>query len=199
MLLWSIQPPVIWDILTTAGVFRGDRRYVPDFFLPAYRWLSQQMQQRIGTPPQPAACPVWAWYQWGTADQPKPDVPAYCSHLPRGTARVCLECIIADDRVLLSDFDLWHHVLNAWYIPTSEADDLAFEAAWGPHRPPTLAANPDADDVLVQQIRASWHRIFDLDWEEEYCTRKRAEKVIQATFWELRREDVQDMQLYIVP
>ena len=42
---------------------------------------------------------------------------AVCGHLPKGERGVRLELQVADDRVLLSDFDLWHYVLNYWYLP----------------------------------------------------------------------------------
>lgn len=193
MVVWSIQPVAVWELLQATGVLRGDSRYVYEPFLPAYCWLVEQMEQRIGPPPLPGAFPVWAWYQWGSAQKPRPDLRA-TGHFNKGEKGVRIECELADERVLLSDFILWHNVLCDGYIPLSEEDNQAFEAEWGDDHPD----DPDADRLARAHLRpkivASWQRIFDLDWEEPSCTSKREAKAIQATFWELRLEDVRRVQ-----
>lgn len=192
MILWSIQTITAWQEFSSVGVLRGNPRYVYDAFLPAYQWMAQQMWQRVGPPDPPATLPVWAWYQWESLQRPRPDLRA-AGHLTPGERGVLIACEVADQRVLLSDFELWHYVLNNWYIPHSEADAQQFEAEGEAH---TFSAQPDSTDChrFQQKITASWGRIFDLDWEEEYCTHKRAEKSIQATLWELRLEDVRNIK-----
>jgi hypothetical protein len=49
---------------------------------------------------------------------------------------VRLELEYPDERALLSDFSLWHHVLNYWYLPSSEADGDRFESALADHGTP---------------------------------------------------------------
>jgi hypothetical protein len=36
----------------------------------------------------------------------------------------------------------------------------------------------------------NWEKIFDLDFENGYFARPRKQKAIQATFWELKLEEV---------
>ena len=75
--------------------------------------------------------------------------------------------------MLRSDFELWHYVLNGWYLPRSRADERDFDA------------RPDR-----RRIAPSWGRIFDLDWSNRRYVAAREAKSIQGTIWELRPEDV---------
>jgi hypothetical protein len=193
MILWSIQTIAAWQELSSVGVLRGNPRYVDDTFLPAYQWMVQQMRHRIGPPDYPATLPVWAWYQWESLQRPRPDLRA-AGHLAPGERGVRITCEVADQRVLLSDFELWHYVLNNWYIPCSEADAQQFEAECDACTSSAQQSALSDCRHLQQQITASWGRIFDIEWEEEYCTYKRAEKSIQATLWELRLEDVRNIK-----
>lgn len=85
--------------------------------------------------------------------------------------------------MLLSDVELWHYVLNSWYVPQSEADAAAFKAEF-------QLPNSAYED----HMRRSWLRIFDLDWFDEYTAHPRAQKTIQAVFWELHLDQVRHVQ-----
>jgi len=73
--------------------------------------------------------------------------------------------------VLLSDFDLWHYVLNRWYLPQtpSEAKDELEDAA----------------RLRTRRLTRSWRRIFDLDFYLEGVSVPRSERSIQATVWQV--------------
>lgn len=82
------------------------------------------MSRRIGEPPLGVRYPVWAWFQYENERSRRPDLRR-SAHGPSGTRAVLIEFDIAEDQVLLSDFDLWHYVLNEWYVPQTarEATD----------------------------------------------------------------------------
>lgn len=162
----------------------------------AYEWMIEQARQRIG--PTPAGCQslIWAWYQWQDQSRRKPDL-RFGAHLPKGTAGVRLELEVDDAQVLLSDFELWHHVLSYTYLPASEADDEAFSAELEQRGLSVYTTRPLLDSVYHERIRQSWQRIFDLDWSDEYVARPRAQKSIQAVFWELHIEQVQHVQHFV--
>ncbi|MBL9046786.1 MAG: DUF3841 domain-containing protein [Tabrizicola sp.] len=130
----------------------------------AYSWMCRQMVLRL--PPAPKGCvlPVWAWYQARDAARPRPDLRT-SGHLPRGTKAVLLTLALPEDQVLLSDFDLWHAILNNHAIPD--------------------AATERRDKAGGLDREASWNRIFDLDFAAPGIAEPRAGKIIQATFWEL--------------
>ncbi|HEY0606752.1 MAG TPA: DUF3841 domain-containing protein [Herpetosiphonaceae bacterium] len=194
MKLWTIQTRDAWQKLQQQGCLRAELRYIDPNHLMSYQWMIDQARQRIG--PAPAGCQslIWAWYQWQNQSRRKPDL-RFSAHLPKGTAGVRLELEVDDAQVLLSDFELWHHVLNYWYLPASKADDEAFAAELEQLGLPETKRklNPAYDE----RIRRSWRRIFDLDWSDEYIARSRAQKSIQAVFWELHIEQVQHVQHFV--
>ena len=116
-------------------------------------------------------------------------------HLPKGEQGVRLESQVADGRVLLSDFDLWHYVLNYWYLPETTKVGKAFEkklAEAGLSFYKCDHQHPLPHARFRREIERSWERIFDVEWAD----RKHAiaepsqRKSIQATLWELSIDDV---------
>ena len=113
-----------------------------------------QLEQRVKNYPH-NKYPVWAWYR------PKPDLRR-SGHLPRGTSGVRVEFIVSSDRVLLSDFEAGHAVLNCWYLSLSEIESenwdircerAGIEIGWENWPPPA---------PFKEEITRSWERIFDL-------------------------------------
>jgi len=45
----------------------------------------------------------------------------------RGEKIVQLTIEVDNEDMLLSDFDLFHYVLNYWYLPSDKQDDICFE------------------------------------------------------------------------
>lgn len=68
------------------------------------------------------------------------------------------------------------------YIPLSEKDDNIFESSTFSRQRKT------------ELIKKSWARIFDLDWHEPYINHPKNERMIQAVFWELRLENVLEVE-----
>ena len=169
LILWSIQAASAWETLQRTGVLRVDPARVPKEFRRAYGWMAQQMRSRIGPPPEGVRYPLWAWYQW-EGQRRRRDLR--CSgYAPRGTPMVQLTVELPQAQVLLSEFDRWHTVLGGGYLAEDEADWERFSGSPGPVEP-------------------SWERIFDLDrWMPGWDTPKE-EQSVQATFWELRLEQV---------
>ena len=186
MRLWTMQPPEVVDILMSDGVFRCDYTKSENrepCFQEAYAWLIGKMRERIPSV-DGVDYPVWAWHTYN-GKHSKPDL-RHSGFGNRGDKMVCLEIEIPDDAVVLSEFDDWHYVLNKVYLSMSksseewEAADAYFDAL-----PPD-----ERDRVLVE----SWDNIFDLTpFENDWVARG---KYIQATFWELRKENIVRMQKF---
>ena len=189
MILWSIQSEGAWQTLETSGVLRASQALAESLFAGAYRWMTEKMRERIGPPPSPDAWPVWAWSQWAGVRRQRPDLRSV-GHLARGERGVRMELEAPASMVLLSDFELWHYVLNGWYLPASLADGERFDAllaSKGFAHPGDVA---EEEGEIHDRIRASWDRIFDLDWAEPDVASSRDEKSIQGTLWELSIEQV---------
>lgn len=193
MRLWTIQALPAWERLERDGVLSGDPTLIWPRFISAYDWMCAQMRRRIGPPPRPDQLPIWAWARWSAAHI-RPDLRA-TAHLPPGTAGVRIEIEVDPARVLRSDFHLWHHVLNYWYLSTSEADDEAVQAALTAERLDPYRQKPLAHPGWHARILASWERIFTLEDQRDGWTGN--SDSIQAVLWELRRADVRRAQRFV--
>ncbi len=195
MILWSIVTPQAWNHLQRTGHLRASRHHVTKDLFGPYLWMAEQMERRLTAPrPSQNAMPVWTWYQWEDGKRRQPDLRS-SGHLPRGRPGFRLELQVAEDRALLSDFDLWHYVLNYWYLPETEKAGKAFEktladAGLSFYKCDHQHRLPHAQ--YRQAIEKSWERIFDVGWTD----RRHAiavptkQKSIQATLWELSLDDV---------
>ena len=86
--------------------------------------------------------------------------------------------------VILSDFDAWSIILLHGLISSSEEEDRVLEERY------------EALSTKEQRLFKSnnWERIFDLTpLENEWTIRADS---IQATFWELRKEQIMDVRFF---
>lgn len=182
-LLWTIQTEEAYRDFERTGILRAneDLLFCGDDLRFAYDWLSNQMVQRIGTPPETVRYPVWAWYQWeGKRKRMDQRLSGYAK---RGTRLVQITFEADPGAFLLSDFDTWHIVLAKQFAANSEAEwDRFYEA--NPH--------PTQSDV-----EPSWDRIFDLscctpDWDCEPD-----KKSIQATLWQIEMSQVKKVEHFL--
>ncbi len=172
MRVWTIQAPEVLAALRAGTCWRADARACRRPWRPAYRWMADRMREQLGAPSDPQQMPVWLWCQWRGIARPKPDLRAR-GHLPAGAAGVRIELEIDSARILQSDFELWHYVLNGWFLPANLAEERAFDA------------HPDR-----RRISPSWQRIFELAVTHRRYSGPRAGRSIQGVTWELRPGDV---------
>jgi hypothetical protein len=195
MLVWTILTRVAWEQMLRKGCLRASRRHAEKDMLPSYDWIAGQMERRLSVPrPYKTAVPIWVWVQWEGQARRRPDLRGG-GHLPSGTPGIRLELEVQDDRVLLSDFDLWHYVLNYWYLPKTEAQGDAFERKLA-HAGLSLVgcnhSNPLPHAAFRRELEESWERIFDLSWTDPgyRITSPLKKRSIQGTLWELLATDV---------
>ena len=189
MRLWTIQGIEIYEQLQRDGVAYCTKPAWSDDekFMKAYRWMANQMGQRIGGPPiKDIKYPMWAWYQYRSAKSKMP--PRSCLDIPERVSAY-MEIEIPDSEVLLSDFMNWHNVLNQytltnWKRIEKKIDMLEKEAGR------SLSFN-DYPVEIQEEIEKSWEAIFDLDRRDNEVGRThKRNRSIQATFWMLKPENV---------
>lgn len=198
MKLYSIQPLLVYEHLLTgaswtANPFAGEEP-ADDVFLRAYDWLAGQMRS-YGRHPEDRATqyPVWAWYWWAGLTRPKPDLrTASLRNWGNGGPNVLLTLDIPEDRVVLTDFDAWHWVLNYWYLGQS-AEAEAFEARCEAVGPSYYREKPLANADLHNELQASWRHIFDVETAGRLLEIAPSKNCVQGTFWELHPGDVVDV------
>ena len=190
MILWTIQSPEAVAVLERQGVLVADAGDIEPSFQRAYRWMEAQMLRRIG-PSNHRGRSIWAWRAW-TDQRARPDLRS-TGHLARGFRGARIEFGANPATVLLSDFSLWHYVLNYWYLAASLKDQHAFESEVKAAGLDYFATKPLPDPALHSRIEASWNRIFDLDVFIKGITEKRGTRSIQATLWALPLNAVREI------
>lgn len=162
--LWTYQPLSIYNMVMEQGIAYCKEESPFSKELPwAYRWMAEQMRQRIDAPEiKDVQFPLWAWQYYRGKKRAKPRrafdmVDSYLEEV------VYMELLLPASRVLSSDFILWHQVLNRWGI--------------------------DIEDGM--KMKETWQRIFDKDFNHPDWTSKAWEdRIIQSTFWCLKKEDI---------
>ncbi len=209
MILWTIQDIAVWGQLEETGQYTtpAERIEFPEgedsafhHANYAYRWLANQMRDRIGPPPEGVEYPVWAWYKQQGQPDGKPDMRQ--SHYIKGKPCVRMKLDVPDWEVLLTDFDNWHHALNYWYSSTTEEDSNEFDAwyeslgvafqdigNWNLQSPEL--------DLVRAKVEASWERMLGVQPEDERWSFPWEKRSIQATFWVLKREHVLSTEEFI--
>lgn len=196
MLLWTIQHYQAYEHFRKEGILRANENYLfcENNFRYAYDWISQKMVSTGFIQPKDVQYPIWAWYQW-EGERKRRDMRK-SGYTERGEKIVQLTIEVDDQDIMLSDFDLFHYTLNKWYLPEDENDDLEFERrykACGYSFCDLNDASIHADNMekFRTEIVSSWDRIFLIDREDNgWLYGKNENKTIQATFWELRMEQV---------
>lgn len=188
MKLWTIQPIEVLYEIEKKGYYICDKNkadLIKDYssFKNAYDWLVIKMEERIGKRPKGVEYPVWAWYirDWKNK---KPDLRM--KHGEKGQEMVCLELDINEKRVVLSDFDNWHSVLNQVYL-----DETNSEKEWD-----KLQVYLDSLDssLLHSKIIKSWDRVFNVKpFENDW---RIVGRFVQATFWVLYKSDIRKVQIF---
>ncbi len=144
--VWSIQTERCVERFREKRILRGDGRRVWKAFRPPYRWLMQHMAARLDC--YRGGWPVWFWVE--------PKDLRTGSLLRRGERGVRIELLIPRERILLLDFDAWHHVLNGWYLALTEEEDEEWDRQ-------LAAARGARKEWVRDRMRESWERVFDLD------------------------------------
>lgn len=185
MILWTIQPFEVYKLIQQTGVYHCDfsRSMLSDYG-EQYDWLVQAMKARIGDPPEGVSYPVWAWYMWEGVRK-KPDLRRErWGNGWKGDRFACMEIDIPEENVVLSDFDSWSIILLHGLLSDSEEEDIKLENEY----------NSLLEENKKDYRDKNWERAFDLSYVDNDWVHRGDS--IQATFWELRKEDIQKVWFF---
>ena len=185
--LWTVQSEAAYRELAETGVLCADSRYAEEDFEPAYRWMQEQAAARLTTN---GGGILWLWARRHRRFE-------FEAKYDKGD--VLLEVAVPFERVLLSDFDEWHSVLNTSFAVGPAPGETADQ--WWARAEPLMDDFDDRlracgvspggmQDVgswpedLRAEIEESWECIFD----HEVWSRTGAH--VQAVVHELRAMDV---------
>lgn len=189
MRLWTIQPETLYELLKTEKVVHCDplkSEFVTECeFGTAYEWMANQMKLRVGNPPDGVKYPIWAWHTLNWKHR-RPDLRRV-EFRNFNEDQVCIELEIPDSDVLLSDEEMWHMVLSdAYYGDSTNEADYDVEYEW-------FEGLPRDEQMRIKEN--SWEKIFkasppiNTEWD-------RRGMFIQATFWELRQDQIIDARYF---
>ena len=185
MRLWTCQPWSVVEKVVKDGSFVCNPKkstYINDkIFREAYEWLIQQMIKKIGKSDYHAVYPIWAWY---FVSGEIPDFTKW-DYLGNSETDVWIELEIPEDRVVLTDYSMWHCVLNRsinykanyinnisdeeWKRRTMEEDNYYYSLS---------------REKRERYMKDSWERIFYKPGDTF------VPPDIQASFWEIRKSDI---------
>ena len=131
---WTIQSSEKWNEIQEKGYLTGNPNFIWSDFIGAYHWMMKKMSEYI--PNYKGEYPVWLWTE-------KPDLRRKGA-LNRGEEGILLKIDIEESRVLHSDFEAWHFVLNKHYFDLEQIEE-------------------DNREFDQSEIEKSWEMIFDIN------------------------------------
>ncbi|WP_415854147.1 DUF3841 domain-containing protein [Sinomonas sp. G460-2] len=185
MLLHTVQTADALDELLETGRLVPNPARAMEGYDDAYAWLTGHMGRRL---PTSGKGMVWLW-----AKIRREDLIHNIRYASRGD--VLLTCRIPRERLMLSQYDDWHNVLNGFPIvrPLPGEDDDAYSARYDARTDDLInrvhAAGARLQDpegwpaALRDELESSWEAIFDTGAYPRTS-------YWQATVHELRAEDV---------
>jgi hypothetical protein len=162
--LYTYHDDIMIDLLNKNGVIYGDRNHImEEFYLDAYTWMNEQMIKHV--PDHSGNFPIWAYVN-------RPNLRKQSPVRENFTVRITADVPV--ERVLISNFEMWHCCLNNCH---TSSDDR-----W--------------DNATPEEIRESWSAIFDLhvDYPKNYdwfYTDR-----FQATVDGIRASEIVDIRRY---
>ncbi|WP_461812451.1 DUF3841 domain-containing protein [Faecalimonas sp.] len=169
-----MQHQSAYNQLQREGVLHANENHLfcEDDLRFAYDWMAEQLAQKVGKAPSGVHYPIWAWYQWEGRHK-RLDMRTHRRWYVKGTPIVLLTLEIPDQFVLLSDYDMWHCVLNH--------GEVSFSG--------------DIEKIYSErEIRESWSNIFKWNQKNAYWPEP---KTTQAVFWEVRKEWVVRSEFFV--
>lgn len=151
--IYTLQDIGAWEAAQKRGYWTGDRDYILTdreleySWVPQYDWMRRQMAKRI--PGYSGDYPIWAYfYRHNMRQHPFQEDPT-----------VMLVADIPRERMVVSDYGLWHMPLNEGFVSFSEAEDDALDDA---HK----AAGHRRRQITPEK-EENWERVLRIEKHED--------------------------------
>lgn len=183
MIIYSLQPKKIYEEIKRGNTFICDieksscvmKTDDNDEFYRSYKWLVKKMNQKIKNPKN-IKFPIWGWKKIENMKNGYPDLNFFCNE-ENIEDYILLTIKISEDKVVLSDFDKWHCVLNNFYC----LDENYTEEEYDKEYKRIESLSKKEREIIKEK---SWDDIFNIENSKE----------IQATFWEISKDMIIDVQ-----
>ena len=198
MRIWTIQPVEVYEKLLrekelsvqdslSVYLANSDREHEHGSnwtFRDSYDWLVSMMDKfGIVGHTDEVKYPWWGWYKHG-GKYKKPDLRCIGLGNP-GEESYCIELDIPDNEVLISDYDMWHCVLNNGDIWKGYETDGDFDKQFDLHEEYTRKLR--IEGKYEEYKLKTWERIVGtINKPDDFPDGEYK----QVTFWKLRLENV---------
>ncbi len=187
MILWSIRKLSELQQLQTNGFLITDPKRIEPCYLKAYNWISDQLEKKVPKPRAACHYPIWAWQCWDSGRSCRPDLRVRWGK--RGEQMVLISFKIPNKLVLLSDFQLWHFVLNHLFLAINQEQEDCISAL-------DLRKDKASKVILEKKIIDSWQHIFNWqDIDKDYFGDGLGTS-IQAVCWEIQMDWIKSVVLF---
>ncbi len=151
--LYSYQGQAGWDRAEALGYWSGNPETIHEDgeqgWGPAYDWMRERMAERV--PDFSGDYPMWGWTK-RPSTKPKP-------RKYRGTSdAIRLTVLVPRERIVFSDYDAWHSVLNRGLNCATEEEWDAHSEAWPYH---WSMQDEEYKRGYLASIEPSWHRCLE--------------------------------------
>jgi hypothetical protein len=119
MRVFTIQHRSVINKILKQGQYKTDSRFICfEHFSKHYKWMAKQAKKRIKN--WSSNRPIWVWTS-------RPDLRSWKSEAKN---LVIIELEIPDEEILLSNFELWHFVLNNSPISSQNLNKAKMMKSW---------------------------------------------------------------------
>jgi len=177
--LWSIQhKDKLKELEANKFLICLENKYSKEWE-KEYRWMANEMKNKIGLPKNKNQYPIWAWYQYHDSRHRR------------------IEFEKPSNEVLLSDFILWHTPLSyKSYIGKNEEDHEQFEKKLRELKIENVTFL-NLPNRIRSEIEKSWQRVFDMNFGDGDYADKKDEKMIQACCWQINENEIRKIEKFI--
>jgi hypothetical protein len=182
--LWTIQSLEAWNQLKDSKILSNHKDKVDSDWLFAYNWMRSQMKKRLKKS-RGINYPIWAWVNH------KPDLRVE-RHLLNGEVAVLIKLSIAEDQVLLSDFDAWHFVLNKYPLYNNKKEEEFWDSCIKKYANNENAVYDQLPKRFKRQVLKSWEKIFNIKLMQRGCV----DPYTQAVIKEIKLQDVLEYKIF---
>lgn len=184
MRAWTRQNALVLKELEANGNFicreqflRAKSDTISDYYIKAYRWLTNQARSRVSIP-EDLYLPIWL------AMTPS-------ARLPQAPGEVSLTLEVPDENLFIMDYNKWGYVLNYMYVPLDDDDERAHDAklaAAGIVNEAALIMDANKGNMFPQfkqEILRSWPRC---------CTPSDDMEENVGCVWEVKKEWILEVE-----
>lgn len=200
MRIVTYQKLPVLDQIEKTGSYQIDKQFVEtenfdETFKFAYDWIIKKMKLAGLEPPANCVYPIWGYL---LEDYHKDDeYDDFVESLPEGQEMTKFLLDLSEDRILLSDYDGFHYVLNQQFLGNSEEEEFdtfsdnrdkiksIFEAYIYRSEKPDYTI-----DSVIADIDSSWDKCLDISKPLWFHYGDTSKRTIQATFWTMDKCDI---------